>query len=155
MMIGQKRILKQAKGFEKHVHSSKPKRSRTELKDKNRKSNGRTINGSKSVATLTLSDVTTFDTYLFLFHSSHLQFDHSIISRLLSVSIFVSWYKNSGTVLALAVLLFVTADAITTPPVEGGIICIEPVAIIPDDCTGMTANDAIDDVTANGCCCNS
>ena len=42
----------------------------------------------------------------------HLPFDHSIISRLLSVSILVSWYKNSGTV-------FVVGTEGTINPEEG------------------------------------
>lgn len=36
-------------------------------------------------------------------------FDHSIMSLLLSVSIFVSWYKNSGTAFGLA------TEGMTTP----------------------------------------
>jgi len=48
-----------------------------------------------------------------------LPFDHSMISRLLSVSIFVSWYKNSGTV-------FVFGVAVMSTPVDGD-ICTAPV----------------------------
>lgn len=33
--------------------------------------------------------------------NKNLPFDHSMMSRLLSVSILVSWYKNSGTVLVV------------------------------------------------------
>ena len=46
----------------------------------------------------------------------YLPFDHSMISLLLSVSIFVSWYRNSGTVLVVGIA------GTTTPadtPVDG------------------------------------
>ena len=57
----------------------------------------------------------------------HSPFDHSIISRLLSVNILVSWYKNSGTVFGLETAGITTpVDGVLswlrTKPMDAGIV---------------------------------